>query len=129
MILIAHIRSLSTPGCSIDRARTGYFITALSLLDTLDSVFGWITPGQAPPRKIRAGFQFVTRPALACYPVISSCIIRPHLDALHVGKKGLTMNSNLCRSAALFLLLAANSFGQALSGTVVGTVTDQAGAV
>src|SRR6266404_3118493 len=39
------------------------------------------------------------------------------------------MNSNLFRVIFLSLIVTANSFGQALSGTVVGTVTDQAGAV
>src|SRR5205085_40017 len=44
-------------------------------------------------------------------------------------REGLTMKRNLIVSAALLFVWTINCFGQALSGTVVGTVTDQAGAV
>jgi len=39
MILIAHIRSLSTPGCSIDNGCNGYFISTRSLRGEWDFVF------------------------------------------------------------------------------------------
>ena len=39
------------------------------------------------------------------------------------------MKRTLIFAAVLFVLAACNLFGQALSGTIVGTVTDQVGAV